>query len=391
MKLGILYFTQKPLLNGFSIENDAVLVTEGISFIGRYQELPALLLQAADVVWITNIPNHFDRYNQSGEIQAFIRLLKGQNTIFKKDLFFDLSSIVSLVTFNDFNKPQWEKLHQIITSAISSLMEYHESYDLRTLLTSKPQNFNPNEQLAFIQAEQLSLNLMLSGSPVLIKGRPSLKFIASLCHNSIQALEQLYPLHRVQGDIEYTEIDLPDDLNQFSDDQFVLINVEDCSNDLLNRLFVNNKGCLTLAVTKSLLAANLLSHSQLRNAVLIKNTEQVQLPSQFSSKLDILSVTKQIFAALLLSSYHLANSDNDASDQLLILQITQSLWANNILLLKDLNLNGFQSYTISTDKIGIELEDPQISDFIRYCYTHFYDIDRGTYHKHQKVRQVQHA
>ena len=119
--------------------------------------------------------------------------------------------------------------------------------------------------------------------------------------------------------------------------------------------------------------------------------QQVQLPSQFSSKLDILSVTTQIFAALLLSSYHLANSDNDASDQLLILQITQSLWANNILLLKDLNLNGFQSYTISTDKIGIELEDPQISDFIRYCYTHFYDIDRGTYHKHQKVRQVQHA
>ena len=391
MKLGILYFTQKPLLNGFSIENEAVLVTEGVSFTGRYQELPALILQASNVVWITNIPNNFDRYNQSGEVQAFIRLLKGQSVIFKKDLFFDLSSIVSLVTFNDCNKEQWENLYQVISGAISSLMEYHELFDLRYLLTSKPQNFNPNEQLSFIQAEQLSLNLMLSGSPVLIKGRPSKKYISSLSHNSIQTIEQLYPLHIVQGDIEYTEIDLPSDLNQFSEDQFVLINIEDSDNDLLDRLLVNNKGCLTLAVTKSLLAANVLKYSQLQNAILIKNTEHVQLPSLFSSKLDILSVSKHVFAALLLSSYHLVKRENDASDQLLILQITQALWVNNILLLSDLNLHGFQSYTISTDKVGIELEDPQIADFIRYCYTHYYDIDRGTYHKHQKVRQVQHV
>ena len=89
MKLGILYFTQKPLLNGFSIENDSVLLTDEQIFIGRYQELAALLQQNADIVWITNIPNNFDRYKQSGEIQAFIRLLKGHNAIFKKDLFFD--------------------------------------------------------------------------------------------------------------------------------------------------------------------------------------------------------------------------------------------------------------------------------------------------------------
>ena len=85
MKLGILYFTQKPLLNGFSIENDSVLLTDEQIFIGRYQELAALLQQNADIVWITNIPNNFDRYKQSGEIQAFIRLLKGHNAIFKID------------------------------------------------------------------------------------------------------------------------------------------------------------------------------------------------------------------------------------------------------------------------------------------------------------------
>ena len=391
MKLGILYFTQKPLLNGFSIENDSVLLTDEQIFIGRYQELAALLQQNADIVWITNIPNNFDRYKQSGEIQAFIRLLKGHNAIFKKDLFFDLNSLISLITYNDLNESQWQKFHQILASAISSLMDYHETYDLRDLLTSKPLNFNSTEQLPFIQAEQLSLNLMLSDSPVLCKGRPSQKCIASLCNNAIQVVGQLYPLHKVHDDIEYSEIDLPSDLNQFTDDQFVLIKIENCNNDLVNKLLVNNQGCLTLAVTKSLLKANLLKSSQLLHAVLIKNTEQVQLPVQLSSKLDILSVTKLIFATLLLSSYHLVKSDNEASDQLLILQISQSLWINNILLLQELNHNGFHSYTISTDKVGVELEDPQISDFIRYCYTQFYDIDRGTFHKYQKARQVQHA
>lgn len=391
MKLGVIYFTQKPLLNGFSIENDAVLVTDEQIFIGRYQELPTLLLQNADVVWVTNVPNHFDRYKQAGEIQAFIRLLKGHKTIFKKELFFDLSSLVSLITYNDLNESQWRKFHQILASAICSLMDFHETFDLRDLLTSKPLNFKSTEQLPFIQTEQLSLNLMLSDSPVLIKGRPSQKCIASLCNNAINTLGQLYPLHKVLGDVEYSEIDLPSDLNQFTDDQFVLIKIVDCDNDLVNKLLVNSQGCLTLAVTKSLLKANLLKYSQLLHAVLIKNTEQVELPSQFSSKLDILSVTKLVFATLLLSSYHMVKTDNDSSDQLLILQITQSLWINNILLLQDLNHNGFQSYTISTDKVGVELEDPQIPDFIRYCYTQFYDIDRGTFHKFQKVRQVQHA
>lgn len=388
MNIGLLYFVQNPLLNGFTINNEAALIVNETVMVGRFQDMLALINASPNTAWITNIPRYFDGRNDSTDVQSFMRNLKAQDPILANDGFLNLNSLYSLLTFGNLNQTQWTCAYRSLMIALNWLSESYAISDYRTMLTSKSKLLNGSDDLDFLGNDQVLSSLKLLEQNGGILRPPSKKNIASITTNAIISLQNMYPLFSVDGDIEYVQIDLPHNLSDLKVDHLTMVKINHSDNELINVILPGGTGYLTLTVTKMLLQNQILKHEYLEHALLIKNSSPLKIPDFFCNRLDVLSVTKQITAVLFLKSYYLLTAESESESLLLKLQITQFLWAQSISMATELSQHGFKYQMIDLNQVNIELDESQIPEYMRYCYTNLYDVDRRIftiYNKHSKV------
>ena len=390
LDMGILYFYQKPLVSGFTIENEVACVwSDTEAFIGTFQEVQTMMSGIPGKTWISNLQKTYGHVSRPKEISSFLKFLDESDVVLQDKYGVNLDAVFSLYSFNQLGEEQLKSMYSHLQNAIEVAVEFLKLESPIQLV--KPQLTMPiNVGINAISSAQINKIAELQKCKQhfleYVKNRNSI-IITNVFQPQVSLLKQLLPLSLpVEDEYEINSFD------QYSLDELLekCALIEVCltdSTEILQNIF-SVKGQTTSYIApkilKMLINLNFINISQCLNVLIFDEAEYCDLPLQLQNDLAELAVSNQIIAMLIIDNFALFKADTALSKFVFQMTFTQFLWAKSFLLLDEITQSGFNCFTVAMNSLSTVVEKSQIKDYMTMCYSKLLDIDNIAYHTYKK-------
>ena len=125
LDMGILYFYQKPLVSGFTIENEVACVwSDTEAFIGTFQEVQKKMSGIPGKTWISNLQKTYGHVSRPKEISSFLKFLDESDVVLQDKYGVNLDAVFSLYSFNQLGEEQLKSMYSHLQNAIEVAVEF---------------------------------------------------------------------------------------------------------------------------------------------------------------------------------------------------------------------------------------------------------------------------
>ena len=291
LDMGILYFYQKPLVSGFTIENEVACVwSDTEAFIGTFQEVQKKMSGIPGKTWISNLQKTYGHVSRPKEISSFLKFLDESDVVLQDKYGVNLDAVFSLYSFNQLGEEQLKSMYSHLQNAIEVAVEFLKLESPIQLV--KPQLTMPiNVGINAISSAQINKIAELQKCKQhfleYVKNRNAI-IITNVFQPQVSLLKQLLPLSLpVEDEYEINSFD------QYSLDELLekCALIEVCltdSTEILQNIF-SVKGQTTSYIApkilKMLINLNFINISQCLNVLIFDEAEYCDLPLQLQNDL----------------------------------------------------------------------------------------------------------